>query len=354
MITINKELFGRTQQGEPVFRFRMKNSVGVSVDILEYGCTIQSICVPTGSERTVDVVLGYDRLSDYEKGGCVYGAVVGRYANRIRNGEVTLSGSTYRMEKNDGNNHLHGCFSHRVFSGRMEEDSVVLTYLSPDGEDGLPGNLTVSVRYRLDEENALHIEYGAETDRETVLNLTNHSYFNLNGFGIVHGHRLQIDADCYTEADQELLPTGRVLPVEGTLMDFRREKLIGKGLMNPDPLLSMAGGYDHNYIVNGTAPELRLAARVRGEVSGIAMECWTTQPAVQFYTGNYIHEDSVRFGKKGDKYPQYGGFCLETQHYPDSPHFPDFPNTVLAPGSRFSEKTVYRFFPGRKGIQNNS
>lgn len=347
MITITKELFDQTQRGEPVFRFRMKNSAGVSVDILEYGCTIQSICVPAGGERTVDVVLGYDRLSDYEKGGCVYGAVVGRYANRIRNGEVTLSGSTYRMEKNDGNNHLHGCFSRRVFSGRTEEDSVELTYRSPDGEDGLPGNLCVTVRYRLDEENALHIEYGAETDRETILNLTNHSYFNLNGFGIVHGHRLRIAAEYYMESDRELLPTGEILPVEGTLMDFRQEKLIGKGLMNLDAILTGAGGYDHNYIVSGMAPELRFAARARGEVSGIAMECWTTQPGMQLYTGNFIQEDPVRFGKKGARYPQYGGFCLETQHYPDSPHFPDFPSTVLVPGERYREKTIYRFFPGR-------
>ena len=347
MITITREPYGQTLQGEEVACFHMGNSNGMTVDVLEYGSTVRSICVPSGNGRTMDVVLGYDRLSDYEKGTCVFGAVVGRYANRIRNGEVTLSGKRYQMEKNNGSHHLHGCFSHRVFSGTVRDDAVELTYRSPDGEDGLPGTLTVTVKYRLDEENGLHIEYSAETDHETVLNLTNHSYFNLNGFGIVLGHRLRIDSDFYTEADPELLPTGRILPVEGTLMDFRQEKLIGKGLMNPDNVLRMAGGYDHNYIVNGPTHELRFAARARGEVSGIAMECWTTQPGVQFYTGNYIHEDAARFGKKGARYPQHGGFCLETQHYPDSPHFPDFPSTVLSPGDRFHEETVYRFFPGR-------
>lgn len=343
VMSIVKEPFGVTKGGEEVSRFRLTNGAGMSVDILEYGATIQSILVPSKNGKITDVVLGYDTLQDYEQGRCFFGALVGRYANRICDGEVRIDGKTCQMEKNDGDNHLHGCFPHRVFSGNIEDDSLKMTYRSPDGEDGLPGNVEVTVRYRLDEENGLSIVYEASSDQETILNLTNHSYFNLNGFGIIHAHRLIIDADSYTETDEGLIPTGQILPVEGTPLDFRQEKLIGKGLVNPDPSIRTAEGYDHNYVLNKKGKELELAARARGEVTGIVMECWTTQPGLQFYTGNYIQEDSVRFAKKKAQYPQYGGFCLETQHYPDSPHHPSFPDTVLRPGERYLEETVYRF-----------
>lgn len=334
---ITAEVFGTTARGETVTRYALENKAGMRVLVLDYGCTIQSILVPDAGGNPVDVALGYDTLGDYEAGNCYFGAFVGRYANRIKDASFTLGGKSYRLEKNDGENHLHGVYCRRVFSGSAEGDSLVLRLHSPDGEEGFPGAVELEVRYTLREDNALVLEYRAETDAETVLNLTNHSCFNLNGGGDVLGHRLTLWADSYTESDAHTLPTGRILPVEGTPLDFRAGKPIGAQLRE-------CGGYDHNFVLSGKAGELRRFASAEGERSGICMEAFTTQPGAQLYSGNFLDADPVGHGKGGVKYPRYGGFCLETQHYPCSPNFPQFPSTVLRPGEQFRETTVYRFF----------
>ena len=268
--------FGRLPDGAMAYLYTLRGG-GLEAHISDFGATLHRLFVPDRNGVMADVVLGFDTPEEYIESTTFFGTIIGRNSNRVKNGQFYLNGKAYQMGQNDGVNNLHSgpdYFKDRLWQVEdVSESSICFSLESPDGDQGFPGNAVIRVRYTLEAPGTLRITYDAQCDQDTVFNMTNHSYFNLNGFGIVHGHRLQIDADCYTEADQELLPTGRVLPVEGTLMDFRREKLIGKGLMNPDPVLSMAGGYDHNYIVNGTAPELRLAARARGEVSGIAMEC---------------------------------------------------------------------------------
>lgn len=344
MTMIDKEYFGQTKEGEPVYRYTMKNSSGMCVLILNYGCIIQSILVPDRNGRPTDVVLGYDDLAGYEAGSCFFGAFVGRYANRIKGASFELNGKTYFLEKNDGCNHLHGVYERRVYEAQIEKESLVLRRISPDGEEGYPGTLAVKVRYTLTEDNALEIEYTAHTSADTVVNLTNHSYFNLNGDGKdILGHTLQLASGSYTEADAQTLPTGKILPVENTPMDFRAGKRIGQDLFSDWAPLKLAHGYDHNYILDEKAGTLRKFAQCTGDKSGIALEGFTTQVAVQLYTGNFVDGDNAPFGKGGVRYPKYAGFCLETQHYPCSPNFPEFPSTVLKPGEEYCEKTVYRF-----------
>ena len=350
---IEKESFGKTKDGEAVFRYSLRNSRGMCVRILSYGCVIQSILVPDRDGRATDVVLGYDDLSGYEAGSCFFGTFVGRYANRIKGACFSLNGKTYHLEKNDGENHLHGAYCRQVFDGNVVRnasaggcgagESLVFTRISPDGEEGYPGTLSLEIRYSLTEDNALEIEYAATTDADTVVNFTNHSYFNLNGGGDILGHTLRLASDRYTEADAQTLPTGRILSVEGTPMDFRAGKRIGQDLLSGWEPLQTASGYDHNFILDENAGMLRTFARCAGDISGITLEALTTQPAVQLYTGNYVDGDAAPFGKGGVRYPRYAGFCLETQHYPCSPNFPEFPSTVLRPGERYREKTVYRF-----------
>ena len=336
--------FGVTEDGTKVTAFHLENGNHMAVDILDYGCIIQKILVPDASGELVDVVLGYDTPAGYEAGSLFLGAFVGRYANRIKGAQFKLNGRTYQLEKNDGNNHLHGTFCRRIFESKVEEDTLTLRYESPDGEEGYPGKLRVSVQYRLRQDNALEITYVARTDADTVLNLTNHSYFNLNGFGDILGHRLRLAAGSFTEANEETIATGRILPVEGTPLDFRAEKTIAEGLKTGDKLVTMFKGYDHNYVLDGRAGELRSFAVLKGDMSGICMEACTTQPGVQLYTGNFVDTDTAACGKGGVRYPQYGGVCLETQHYPCSPNYPDFPCVVLHPGEIFREQTVYRFY----------
>ena len=337
------EAFGRTARGEKVEQYTMRNASGMCVQVLDYGCTIRSILVPDAEGKPVDVALGYDDLRGYEDGNCFFGAFVGRYANRIRGAAFSLNGKRYTLEKNDGNNHLHGVYCRRVFSAETDGNALVFRLRSPDGEEGFPGTLDIQVRYTLQENNALRLDYTARTDADTVLNLTNHSYFNLNGAGDVLKHRLRLDADSFTECDAEILPTGRILPVAGTALDFRAEREIGTGMRAGDPHLKLCGGYDHNYVLNGKAGELRRFAEASGDLSGIRLEAFTTQPGVQFYSGNFIHHDSAHCGKDGVRYPQYGGFCLETQHFPCSPNIPAFPSAALRPGEIFQQTTVYRF-----------
>ena len=342
-ITITSAPFGTTAKGEPVTRYVMRNAAGMEAAVLSYGCTVQSICVPTAGEK-IDVALGYDDLRSYEAGTCFFGAFVGRYANRIKGAHFWLNGREYTLEKNDGDNHLHGVYCKQVFAGAAEGDTLVFRRVSPDGEEGFPGALTVEVRYRLTDDNALEMEYLAQTDADTVVNLTNHTYFNLNGGGDILGHRLTLCADRFTEGNAQTLPTGRILQVEGTPMDFRAGRRIGEDIGSDFEQIRLCRGYDHNFVLSGTPGKLRKMAEAEGDASGIRMEAFTTQPAVQLYTGNYVDLDGAPFGKGGVRYPRYAGFCLESQHYPCAPNFPEFPSTLLRPGEEYREKTVYRFF----------
>ena len=341
---ISSEAFGTTKAGEAVTRWTLKNAAGMEVRILSYGCTVQSILVPNAAGEPIDVALGYDDVSGYEEGTCFFGAFVGRYANRIKGAAFELDGKYYTLEKNDGKNHLHGVYCRQVFEGAIEGDALVFRRVSPDGEEGFPGTLTFEVRYRLTDGNALEIEYAAQTDAATVVNFTNHTYFNLNGGGDILGHTLTIYADRFSEGDAETLPTGRILKVLGTPMDFRSGRVIGEDVESDDEQLRLAHGYDHNFILNGEAGTLRKMAAAKGDRSGLRMEAYTTQPAMQLYTGNFVDRDIVPCGKGGVRYPRFGGFCLESQHYPCSPNFPGFPTTVLRPGEVYRETTVYRFF----------
>ena len=344
MTTITNEPFGCTNDGWAVARWTMTNDAGMTVRVLTYGCTVQSIVVPDRDGNPVDVVLGYDDLAGYEAGSCWFGAFVGRYANRIKNAAFTLNGKEYSLPKNDGPNHLHGTFERRVFDAAAEDGALVLRYVSPDGEEGYPGALRVTVTYTLTEDSALRLDYRAETDADTVVNLTNHSYFNLSGAGRgdVLGHLLRLDASRFTEGDEQTLPTGRILPVEGTALDFRREKPIGRDLDDEDPILRLCGGYDHNLILD-KGPGFGPGGAAYSPDTGIEMTFATTQPAVQLYSGNYVAGDAAPCGKGGARYPKRGGFCLESQHYPCSPNFPDFPSTLLRPGEEYHEITEYRF-----------
>ena len=335
----------RTPDGQVITRYILQNDAGMTAVILDYGCTVQQLIVPDHSGAPTDVALGYDDLSAYERGSCFYGACVGRCANRIKDASFSLNGRLHRLAQNEGKNHLHGVFSRRVFSGRIEDDALILSRYCPSDEEGYPGNLTLTVRYRLTPDNALSIEYAASADEDTIINLTNHTYFNLNGQdgSDVLGHTLRISADRFTEIDGEKLPTGRILSVEGTPLDFRCEKKIGEDIFRDDPQLAFVRGYDHNLILNGAESELKEFAHAVGDRSGIHLTAYTTEPAVQLYTGNFIDVDPVPRGKNGICYPMRGGFCLEAQHYPDSPHHPHFPSIVLRRGETYRQTTVYRF-----------
>ena len=341
---IISEPFGVTKAGEAVTRWTLSNAAGMEIKIISYGCTVQSILVPVSGGKKIDVVLGYDDISGYEQGTCFYGCFVGRYANRIKGAAFELDGKRYTLEKNDGENHLHGAYLRQVFEGAAEGDALVFRRVSPDGEEGFPGTLAFEVRYRLTENNTFEITYTATTEAPTVLNFTNHSCFNLNGGGDALGHRLTIYADRFNEVDAQTLPSGRIRQVLGTPMDFRAGRVIGEDIGSDWDQIRYCKGYDHSFVIRGEAGEMRRMAAAQGDVSGIRLEACTTQPAMQFYAGNYLDLDAAPCGKGGVRYPRYGGFCLESQHYPCSPNFPDFPSTVLRPGEEYREVTTYRFF----------
>ena len=346
MGSILKKEFGRTKAGRTVSAFELRNGSGMFVRILDFGATVQSVVVPDREGTPTDVLLGYDDVASYENGTCFYGAVVGRYANRIGdNGRFILDGREIRLEKNsEESNHVHGVYAKRMFDASIEGDALALRYLSPDGEEGFPGNLSVEVRYRLREDNALEIRYAATTDAPTALNLTNHSYFNLNGpdGSTVLDHKLHLNCSSYTEYTESFAQTGRIIPVDGTPMDFRREQRIGARFLEDYHQLRICTGYDHNMVIDGAPGELKLIGTVKSEKTGICLEAFTTEPAFQFYTANYIHYDPVPHGKNGLRYPKNGALCLEAQHYPDSVRFPHFPSTVLRPGEVYRQETVYR------------
>ncbi len=345
MVTIHSNEFGRTKEGQKVTAFTLSNSNGMSVRILDFGGTIQSLIVPDREGVPTDVVLGYDDVASYENGSCFYGAIVGRYANRIKDARFVLDGKEYVLEKNSGDNHNHGGFNKRMFEASVDRDALVLRYLSPDMEEGFPGNLSVEVRYRLRDDNALEIGYTAATDAPTVLNLTNHSYFNLNGQdgSTVLDHRVQLNSSYFTEYSETFAQTGAILSVEDTPLDFRSERVIGERFDDDYPQFRICTGYDHNMILDGEAGELKRIGTAKSDKTGICLEAFTTEPAIQFYSANFVHLDPVPYGKNGVRYPKNGGICMEAQHYPCSPNYAHFPTTVLRKGDIYRQKTIYRF-----------
>jgi aldose 1-epimerase len=352
---VKQESFGKTADGREAKVFTLTNSKGGEVRLTDYGATVVSLKMPDRSGKSDDIVLGMSSIDGYtneayQKANPYLGAIAGRYANRIAKAKFTLGGTEYKLAANNGANNLHGGkvgFDKVFWSGRevpAENGSAVeFTYLSKDGEEGFPGNLTARVLYTLTDNNELKIDYTATTDKETVVNLTHHSYFNLAGAGSgdILNHRLQIFADKFTPIDKESIPTGESKPVEGTPFDFRQAKAIGKDIESTDEQIKNGKGFDHNFVVNGENGKLRPAAIVTEEGSGRVMEVTTTEPGIQLYTGNYL--DGSLKGTTGASFNLRTGFCLETQHYPDSPNRPDFPSTVLKPGETYRTSTVYKF-----------
>lgn len=340
---IKQEKYGTTADSQDVSLYTLTNGT-VTLKITNYGGIITELWIPDKKGVKNDVVLGFDNLQGYETRHPYFGCIVGRYANRIAKGRFTLDGVGYTLAVNNGPNHLHGGikgFDRAVWKAEpiagTDSVSLKLSYLSKDGEEGYPGNLNVTVVYTLMKTNEFSVSYKATTDKPTVVNLSQHSYFNLAGAGSgdVLGHLMMINADRYTPVDSTLIPTGELRPAQGTPMDFRTPMAIGSRIKD------VPGGYDHNYVLNRTGKNLSLAAKVVEPTTGRAMEVWTTEPGVQFYTGNFL--DGSVTGKGGKKYQRHFGFCLETQHYPDSPNHPEFPSVVLRPGETYTQLTVYEF-----------
>lgn len=341
--------YGTTADGKAIEEYTLTNEAGMAIKLITFGGILTTIRVPDRKGDFANVALGFDRLEQYEAERAYFGAITGRCANRIAGGKFSLDGVAYELFKQDGRSALHGGevgFDKRVWAAREIASGVELAYISRDGEEGYPGNLAVTVRYSLDEGNVLRIDYSAVTDAPTVLNLTNHSYFNLmgEGEGAIDDHILTLNAEGYTPTDANQIPTGEIVSVAGTPFDFRRPKTIGPGQRSANQQIRMAKGYDHNFVLNRAGlsdGQLGFAARVYEPRSGRIMEVWTTEPGVQFYAGNML--DSNLVGASGRLYRQSDGLCLETQHYPNSPNQPGFPSTVLRPGERFASTTEYSF-----------
>ena len=345
---IQKAAFGKTADGQAVDIYTLTNARGMEAKIINYGATVVSLKAPDRSGKMDDVVLGYDNLDGYLKDTRFFGCIVGRYGNRIAKGKFTLNGQTYTLAVNNDENHLHGGikgFNKQIWQASEVNDpknpGLKLTYLSKDGEEGYPGNLSVTVIYTLTDDNGLKIEYNATTDKDTVVNLTNHSYFNLAGKGTILNHEVMLNADRFTPTDKGSIPTGELRSVKGTPMDFTQPTAIGARIEQQDEQLIFGKGYDHNWVLNSGGGTLALAARVTEPSTGRVMEVYTTEPGIQFYTGNFL--DGTAIGKGGQAYQQRSGFCLETQHFPDSPNKPAFPSTVLKPGQTYVTTTIYKF-----------
>jgi len=349
--TIKKESFGKTTGGEQIDIYTLSNKKGMEVAITNFGATVVTLKVPDRAGKATDIVLGYDTLDGYEKGTSYFGATVGRYGNRIAGGKFSIDGKTYTLPKNNGENTLHGGivgFNKKVWKAReiasKGGESLEMTYLSADGEEGFPGNLSTKVVFTLPaDRNELKIDYTATTDKDTVLNLTNHSYFNLagEGNGDILDHVMTLRAKQFTPVDKGLIPTGELKNVAGTPMEFNNATAIGKRINESDEQLVFGKGYDHNWVLTRAGgSELSLAAEAYDPKSGRKLEVLTTEPGVQFYSGNFL--DGAK-GKGNKPYPQRAAFCLETQHFPDSPNHPNFPSTLLKPNAGFHSQTVFRF-----------
>jgi aldose 1-epimerase len=348
--SVKVQPYGKMPDGTPVDLYMLTNASGMHAGIITYGGTVVSLTAPDKSGKFADVVLGMDSLEGYQHQANFFGALIGRYGNRIAHGAFKLEGKTYTLPKNNGDNTLHGGpegFDKRVWKAKEAATpngpSVELTYVSKDGEEGFPGTLTAHVVYTLTDANELKIEYTATTDKPTVVNLTNHSYFNLNGGGVGDNlqHQVTILADRFTPVDAGLIPTGELKPVKGTPFDFTKPTAIGARINQDDQQLKFGKGYDHNWVLNKAHGIMGKAAEVYEPKSGRVLEVFTSEPGLQFYTGNFL--DGTVKGKGGIAYPFRAAFCMETQHYPDSPNQPKFPSTELKPGQKYHTTTVYKF-----------
>lgn len=345
---ISEEPFGTTPDGKQVQIYTLRNPGGIEARICTYGGIVVSLKAPDRHGKMQDVVLGYDNLSDYIKRNPFFGALVGRYANRIANAKFTLDGKTYTLAANNGPNALHGGikgFDKVVWQSktvlRAEGPTLELTYFSKDGEEGYPGNMWVKAVYTVTKDNALRLDYTATTDKKTIVNLSQHTYFNLAGHGDVLDHEVMIDADKFTPVDATQIPTGELRRVNGTPFDFRDPHKIGERIKDDDEQLRIGKGYDHNWVLNKGTNDLALAARVYELKSGRVLEVLTTEPGLQFYTGNNLNGSIT--GKGGQVYNMYDAFCMEPQHFPDSPNHTNFPSTVLKPSQAFHSTIIYRF-----------
>jgi aldose 1-epimerase len=345
---ISRVAFGKTADGTPVDLYTLRNNKGAEAKISNYGGLVISLKVPDKNGQLGDVTLGYDNLDGYLKETPYFGALIGRYGNRIARGKFTLDGKQYTLATNNYPNALHGGvkgFDKVVWDAKVlvnpEGPSLQLSYVSKDGEEGYPGTLTVTAVYTLTDNNGLKLSFTATTDKDTVVNLTHHSYFNLAGKGDILGHEVMIPADRFTPVDSTLIPTGELRPVDGTPFDFRTPTTIGARIDQPDEQLKFGGGYDHNWVVNKPMGQFGLMARVYEPTSGRVMEVYSTEPGLQFYSGNFL--DGKITGKGGRVYNFRNGFCMEPQHYPDSPNQPSFPSVVLKPGQVYHNVIEYRF-----------
>jgi aldose 1-epimerase len=344
--SVKSKLFGKTADGSEVTLYEFLNDDGLRATVMDYGAILVDLEVPDRNGKLADINLGFDELEPYIKRSPLFGAVVGRYANRIENASFTIDGVEYNITKNAGKNHIHGGrekrFDKVIWKGEgiqnAEGAGVRLTYLSKDGDEGFPGNLNCTVTYTLTNKNELKVHYQATTDKPTVVNLTNHAYFNLAGAGNgdILGHEMMINADFYTPGDKALIPTGEILSIKNTPLDFTSPKTIGARIEQ----LTETRGYDHNYVLKNADGSLVLAVRVYESGSGRIMEVYTTQPGMQFYTANGMRNLQ---GKAGKVYQNHYGFCLETQHFPDSPNKPHFPSPILRPGKKYDTTTVFKF-----------
>ncbi len=337
-MSITKTYFGKTADGREVNCFKITSDDGIEAEVLDYGVTIRTLIVPDKNNNPVDVVLGYDTIEEYEANDGYFGATVGRFANRIKGGKFTLNGKEYTLALNNGANHLHGGdvgFNKYVWESKVIENGVLFSMTSPDGDEGYPGTLKLEVAVTL-KDGAINLNYHAVSDKDTIVNFTNHSYFNLNGgVGDIHGHLLTINADYYMMNDKGGLPTGEVPAVKGTAMDFTTEHAIGDEIESDHPAVVASDGYDNNYVLNSN-----VAAVVRSKENGIVMTVITDEPGVQLYTGN---KTSARNGKNGAKYGRRSALCLETQHFPDCINHPEWPSCILKAGEEFNSTTTYSF-----------
>lgn len=342
----------KTEDNQPIFKeITLTNKKGTQVKVINFGATITSILLKDKHGQQGEIVLGYDDPASYPEGNPYFGAAIGRYGNRIAQGKFTLDGKEYQLAVNNGPNHLHGgdIGFNNVFwdivgyKDRGENQFVEFNYISKDGEEGYPGNLEVNMKYTLTENNELIIEYEAVTDKATIVNLTHHSFFNLKdgGKSSILGHQLKINADAFTPVDSTLIPTGEIRAVANTPFDFRELKSIGRDIETENTQITYGRGYDHNFVLNGNTDSLKLAAIVFEPESGRKMEVFTSQPGLQFYSGNFL--DGTDMGHDSTAYQHRTAFCLEAQHYPDSPNHKHFPSTVLKPGEVYTQKTAYRF-----------
>ena len=342
-ISITERPFG-SFNGEVVTEYTMTNAAGMQVSILNYGGTVTKILTKDKDGKFGDVLLGYDSLPGYvQRGNPYFGCLVGRYGNRIAKGKFTLDGTTYTLAKNNNGQSLHGGikgYDKVMWKAEKQpgDSSIKLTYISKDGEEGYPGNLTVAVVYTLTADNGLKIDYTAATDKATPVNLTNHCYFNLSAGkdSDILAHQLMLKADKYTEVDSVLIPTGKLPDVKGTPMDFTTAKAIGKDIA------AVKGGYDHNWVLTRAGKNMELVTTLYHPASGRYMEVYTTEPGIQFYSGNFL-DGTLKHTKNGQKYVQHAGLCLETQHFPDGPNQPSFPNTILKPGETYRHTSLYKF-----------